>query len=136
MFLVIIFVCALTSESSPEKMIFGKQKKIIVIDPGHGGYDNGAQGPDETFEKNVSLTLARILAEELGNTYRVILTRTDDYWLDIPARTATANHVAADLFISIHTGGSYLHKASAMTLYYFKEVSGTTLSFETDPSTA
>jgi len=123
MFLVVIFVCALTSESSPEKMIFGNQKKIIVIDPGHGGYDNGAQGPDGTFEKNVTLTLARIIAEELGNTYRVILTRTDDYLLDIPARTAAANHLEADLFISIHAGGSFLHQASGMSLYYFKETS-------------
>ena len=134
MFLAVIFVCVLTSESSPEKMIFGNQKKIIVIDPGHGGYDNGAQGPDGTFEKNVTLTLARIIAEELGNTYRVILTRTDDYLLDIPARTAAANHLEADLFICIHTGGSFLHQASGMSLYYFKETSGPILTLETEPS--
>jgi len=134
MFLVVMLVCALATEANPKRMIFGKQKKIIILDPGHGGHDKGAQGPDETFEKNVTLTLARIIAEELGNTYKVILTRTDDYWLDIPARTAAANHLEADLFISIHTGGSFLHQASGMSLYYFKETSGPTLTLKTEPS--
>jgi N-acetylmuramoyl-L-alanine amidase len=134
MFLVVIFLCAFPKESSPEKMIFGKHKKIIVLDPGHGGYDNGAKGPDGTFEKNVTLSLARIMAEAFGDKYKVILTRTDDYWLDIPARTAAANHLEADLFICIHTGGSFLHQASGMSLYYYKETSGPILTLNAEPS--
>lgn len=134
MVLAVMYICPMITEANPANRRLDRQKKTVVLDPGHGGHDKGAQGPYGTFEKTVTLNLARMIATELGNSYRVILTRTDDYWLDIPARTATANHVAADLFISIHTGGSYLHKASAMTLYYFKAISGTTLSFETDPS--
>jgi N-acetylmuramoyl-L-alanine amidase len=134
MFMVVFILCALPMESSPEKIIFGKQKKIIVIDPGHGGYDNGAQGPNGTFEKNVTLYLARIMAEELGDTYKVILTRSDDYWLDIHARTAAANHLEADLFICIHAGGSFLHQASGMSLYYYKETSGPILTLDAEPS--
>ena len=129
-----MLVCSKVTEANPKKLSSGKQKKTIVLDPGHGGHDKGAQGPDGTFEKNVTLNLARMIAAELKKTYRVILTRTDDYWLDIPARTATANHVDADLFISIHIGGSFLHKASGISLFYFKEISGSTLWLETDPS--
>jgi len=75
-----------------------------------------------------------MIAKELANNYRAVLTRTGDYWLDIPARTASANHVEADLFISIHTGGSFLHQASGITLYYFKEFAEPSIASDTDPS--
>jgi N-acetylmuramoyl-L-alanine amidase len=110
------------------------QKKTIVIDPGHGGYEKGGQGPDGTFENTVTLKFAQVLAEELGKTYKTILTRTDDSWVDIPARSATANHVDADMFISIHTGGSFLHQASGMSLYYYQKTSKSTLTLDPDSS--
>ena len=94
------------------------QKKTIVLDPGHGGYDKGAQGPDGTFEKNVTMEFARVLAAKLEKTYKVVLTRTDDYLVDSLKRTAMANHLHADLFISIHTGGSFLHHARGISFYY------------------
>ena len=81
--------------------------QTVVIDPGHGGRDSGAIGPDGTTEKGVTLTLAQQIREELGDRYRTFLTRSDDYWMDVTARTATANHQKADLFISLHTGGGY-----------------------------
>ncbi len=133
-FLGIILICPKTLQANPKKPIFAKQKKTIVLDPGHGGYDNGALGPEGTFEKNVTLDLARMVAAELENTCRVILTRTDDYFLNIPSRTSMANHVKADLFISIHSGGSFLHQASGITLYFFKEISGPALTPDTEPS--
>ena len=133
-FLGILLICPGTLEANPKKPVFAKQKKTIVLDPGHGGHDKGALGPDGTFEKNVTLDLARMLATELKNTYRVILTRTDDYFLNIPSRTSMANHVKADLFISIHSGGSFLHQASGITLYFFKEISESTLTPNIDPS--
>ncbi|MGD9106159.1 MAG: N-acetylmuramoyl-L-alanine amidase [Desulfobacterales bacterium] len=105
-----------------------------MLDPGHGGHDNGALGPEGTFEKNVTLDLARMVATEFGNTYRVILTRTDDYFLDIPSRTSTANHAKADLFISIHAGGSFLHQVIGITLYFFKEIAEPVLTSDIDPS--
>jgi len=133
-FLGIILICPGTLQANPEKPIFAKQKKTIVLDPGHGGHDKGVLGPEGTFEKNVTLDLARMVATEFENTYLVILTRTDDYFLNIPSRTSTANHVKADLFISIHTGGSFLHQASGITLYFFKEVAELALTPDTDPS--
>ena len=104
------------------------------MDPGHGGHDKGALGPEGTFEKNITLDLARMVAKKFENTYRVILTRTDDYFLDIPSRTSAANHAKADLFISIHAGGSFLHQASGITLYFFNEIAAPTLTPDTDPS--
>ncbi len=133
-FFLLIFAFPVTTEANPKKMRFHLQKKTIVIDPGHGGYETGGQGPDGTFEKTVTLKFAQVLAEELGKTYKTILTRTDDYWVDIPARSATANHVDADMFISIHTGGSFLHQASGMSLYYYQKTSKSTLTLDPDSS--
>ncbi len=133
-FFLLIFAFPVTTEANPKKMRFHLQKKTIVIDPGHGGYEKGGQGPDGTFEKTVTLKFAQVLAEELGKTYKTILTRTDDYWVDIPARSATANHVGADMFISIHTGGSFLHQASGMSLYYYQKTSKSTLTLDPDSS--
>ena len=105
-------------------------KKIIVLDPGHGGHDKGAQGMNETYEKTVTLKLAHIIAKELKDKYMVFLTRTDDYWLDIPSRIDAANHSEADLFISIHSGGSFLHKASGIYIYYHNKISGSATILE------
>lgn len=113
---------------------FKAQQGVIVIDPGHGGNDTGGKGPDGAFEKTVGLNLARILAVELGKGYRVILTRTDDYGMEVSKRTSAANHASADVFISIHTGGSFLHQANGLSLYFYKEPSGFALAAAPDGS--
>lgn len=122
---------AIAKENS-SKLHFQIQEKTIAIDPGHGGYDKGAEGPDGTFEKNVTMEFARVLALELEKTYKVILTRTDDYWIDILERTAMANHMNADMFISIHTGGSFLHQARGISLYYYEKTSTSALMLEAE----
>lgn len=109
------------------------QKKTIVFDPGHGGYDIGVKGSDGTFEKTVTLTLARIIEEALEKKYRVHLTRTDDYGIDITERTAVANHLKSDLFISIHTGGSNVRKLSGISVFCFSEKWDPVLKPETGP---
>ena len=109
-------------------------RKTIVIDPGHGGHDTGAKGPEGTLEKTIALSLAQMLSNELKAQFRVVLTRTGDYWLDIPSRTAVANEAKADLFISIHTGGSYLHQASGLSLFFFKELSQVAPSTDNEKS--
>ncbi len=125
---VLALVCLLgVFPGHAKDLIVDQRHGVIVIDPGHGGHDRGAKGPEGTLEKTVTLNLARIIAVELSDTYKVILTRADDYELDVFGRTAAANHAAADLFISIHTGGSFQHQARGMSLYYYKEVSGPAL---------
>lgn len=94
----------------------------VVLDPGHGGLDGGAKGPEGVLEKTVTLTLAQMVAAVLETEHRVVLTRTGDYGLDIPARTAVANGAKADLLISIHTGGGFLHQASGLYVFYFKDL--------------
>ncbi len=128
----ILLPVILVAEGNAQKPDIVNYQKVIVVDPGHGGHDRGAKGPERTLEKTVTFNLARIIAVELSNTYKVILTRSDDYGLDLPSRTATANHEPADLFISIHTGGSFHHQAGGMTLYYFKEPLGPALTQTTE----
>ena len=78
----------------------------IVIDPGHGGKDPGAQGYLKgVVEKNVTLEISRRLARKIRKKLgcEVILTRNGDYYLSLKERIAIANRNNADLFISIHT---------------------------------
>ena len=116
----ILVLLGTVSEPHAAELTFGRQLKTVVLDPGHGGEDLGAQGTEGTLEKNVSLTLARIIADACGKQYKIKLTRTGDYGLDLRDRTATANHLKADLFISIHTGGSFRHRAAGMGVYYYE----------------
>ena len=62
-------------------------RKTIVIDPGHGGHDTGAKGPEGTLEKTIALSLAQMISDGLRAQFHVILTRTGDYWLDIPGNS-------------------------------------------------
>ena len=88
-----------------------------------GGRDIGAQGTGGSLEKDVVLSLAQRIESELKSKYKVTLTRTGDYRLDIPRRTDVANHLNADVFISIHTGGSFQHDAAGILIYYFQGTS-------------
>lgn len=95
-------------------------EKTIVIDPGHGGHDTGAVGTDGLKEKNIALMLARLLKAQLDGAFRVILTRTDDYWVDLDMRTATANYEKAALFLSLHAGSSRRQQTGGMTFCYYR----------------
>ena len=97
----------------------GKIRRI-VIDPGHGGHDPGAVGQNGSREKDVvlqmGLKLARELREELG--LDVVMTRTTDVFVELQERTAIANKVNADLFVSIHANASLNRAASGIETYY------------------
>jgi len=108
------------AQASTRQPLFDAFKSIIAIDPGHGGQDFGAKGPDGTLEKTVTLELARLLASELEPEFKVVLTRTDDYGVDLDNRTSMANHLKADIFISIHTGGSFVHSTTGTSIYYYQ----------------
>ena len=80
----------------------------IVIDAGHGGHDQGTQGPHGLVEKELVLDVAlRVgkLIEERMNA-EVIYTRSDDTFIPLEGRTAIANEKKADLFLSIHANSS------------------------------
>jgi N-acetylmuramoyl-L-alanine amidase len=74
-----------------------------VIDPGHGGIDNGTQARGES-EKNLVLGFALALRDrvEKAGKYRVVMTRTDDTFIPLADRVRIARHQSAALFVSIH----------------------------------
>ena len=79
----------------------------VVLDPGHGGKDNGAVGPDGLKEKDVTLDVAHRVAPALAaQGIQVVLTRDDDHFVSLEERTARANAFGADLFVSIHCNAS------------------------------
>jgi N-acetylmuramoyl-L-alanine amidase len=79
----------------------------VVVDPGHGGKDNGAVGSSGVKEKDVTLDVARRLAPVLVTSgIQVVLTRDDDRFVSLEERTAIANGFGADLFVSIHCNAS------------------------------
>jgi N-acetylmuramoyl-L-alanine amidase len=116
---ILLIVCG-GIPAAAKRPLVGDNKRIIVLDPGHGGQEPGARGPNGTLEKSVTLTLARMVAAVLGPAYEVTLTRTDDYQVDLVKRTALANHLNADLFISIHTGASFAHSTAGTSVYYYQ----------------
>ena len=81
----------------------GLSVRTILIDPGHGGKDPGAQGLYGVTEKDVNLRFAKILGEILRRKgFNVLYTRTTDVFIPLETRTEMANTKGADLFVSIH----------------------------------
>jgi N-acetylmuramoyl-L-alanine amidase len=78
--------------------------KSLMLDPGHGGVDQGAHGAQGLLEKNVNLEVTMRLQELLAEAgAKVVLTRNDDYYISLYERSFLANQLQVDLFISIHT---------------------------------
>jgi N-acetylmuramoyl-L-alanine amidase len=78
-------------------------RPVVVIDPGHGGIDNGTQAGGES-EKNLVLGFALALRDrvEKAGKYRVVMTRTDDTFIPLGDRVRIARNQSAALFVSIH----------------------------------
>jgi len=95
-------------------------KRVVVIDPGHGGEDPGTLGNGQLKEKDVVLDMARRLARRLearGN-YEVRLTRDGDYFVRLARRKEIANRHGGDIFISIH-GNSAPNRNACGTEVFF-----------------
>jgi N-acetylmuramoyl-L-alanine amidase len=97
------------------------ERTIIVIDPGHGGVEDGAVGRSGLREKDVTLDLARRLRQSLraaDANINVVLTRDEDRLVGLDERTAIANHNKADLFFSIHVNAAPRSSAKGAETYY------------------
>jgi N-acetylmuramoyl-L-alanine amidase len=102
--------------------------KVIVVDPGHGGSDTGAIGPDNVLEKNVTLAIATDLRKLLSDGgAKVIMTRSSDRDVtngeasdieELQARVDIANQANADLFISIHADACDEMEGGTTTYFY------------------
>ena len=73
---------------------------MIVLDPGHGGLDRAR--PVETLEKDVVLSFARVVKEDLEQRYSVFMTRDGDSFISLADRVRFARRHHADLLIAIH----------------------------------
>ncbi len=91
-----------------DKNPFLREKKVVVIDPGHGGDDPGAIGRRGLREKDVTLDIAKRIKRILEERYNleVHLTRESDRYISLKKRTLFANRKNADLFVSIHANAS------------------------------
>ena len=91
----------------------------VVIDPGHGGIDSGAEGVSGTLEKRITLEFARELKAKLekSSKYAVVLTRDGDTFLRLDERVRIARQHSADLFISIHADTIKYRSVTGATVY-------------------
>ncbi|WP_372010269.1 N-acetylmuramoyl-L-alanine amidase [Paenibacillus chitinolyticus] len=105
----------------------GTSRYKIVIDPGHGGKDPGAAGVSGKQEKAYTLALSKKVFDQLRQdpAFDVVMTRTDDTFVELGDRAQIANELGADAFISIH-GNTYKDP----------DVSGTETFYYADDSSA
>lgn len=102
----------------------GQQLKIM-LDPGHGGKDDGAAGRNGIREKFVALSLAKKVKRELerlakhqGYGIQIELTRKEDVFIPLKERVRIANDWGADVFVSIHLNSSPVPKARGFEVYF------------------
>jgi N-acetylmuramoyl-L-alanine amidase len=97
-------------------------RRVVVLDPGHGGIDAGTTGIDGTKEKDVVLDEARRLAKVLEKRgYVVHLTRDSDVYIPLRQRVSIARGYNADLFISLHADSNPDAKVSGASVYTLSE---------------
>lgn len=108
-----------TPPTEPSETVSPLRKPLIVIDPGHGGADPGAIGPNKSREKDITLSAAKILKNNLEATgrYRVALTRSNDTYIKLSKRVAIARDKEADLFISLHADSIDKADVSGASIY-------------------
>ena len=108
-------------EEEPEEKANSKanRKRIIVLDPGHGGKDPGAIGATyKTQEKTITLSMGKELKQILQSKgYVVYLTRENDIFIPLRQRTKIAQQRKADLFMSIHADSAYNRNATGLSIY-------------------
>jgi N-acetylmuramoyl-L-alanine amidase len=97
-------------------------RPLVVIDPGHGGFDPGA-GTGEIKEKAVALAIALAVRERLleGGGIRVAMTRDDDRFVPLSQRPGIARQLGADLFVSIHADSADADGARGASVYVLSE---------------
>lgn len=105
----------------PASRLAGVRKRVVVIDPGHGGADPGAIGLSGIHEKNITLAVSKAIAKRLEatNRYEVVLTRKKDKFIRLRHRVAKARAAGGELFLSIHADtirNSQVRGASVYTL--------------------
>ena len=98
------------------------KRHTIILDPGHGGKDPGAKISDEIQEKDINLNYAKMLQEYLSRAgFNVILTRSEDQFLDLKTRVNVVDENQGDMMVSIHFGYHTNTAKSGPSVYYAKD---------------
>jgi N-acetylmuramoyl-L-alanine amidase len=103
---------------------------LIAVDAGHGGEDPGARGRRGTYEKDVTLAIARRLKARIDDTpgMRAILIRDGDYFIPLVGRVEKARKAHADLFVSIHADAFVKSRARGSSVFALSEHGATSAS--------
>lgn len=103
---------------------------VIALDAGHGGEDPGALGRRGTREKDVTLSIARKLKEQIDSTsgMRAVLIRDGDYFIPLSGRVEKARRAHADLFVSIHADAFIKPHARGSSVFALSEGGATSAS--------
>ena len=97
----------------------------MVIDPGHGGDDDGAKGRKGLKEKDVALGLALALQAQLQRQgFEALLTRQEDVFIPVWDRTRIANESGADLFVSLHLNAARARAAKGSEVFFLSQAAG------------
>lgn len=107
--------------------------KVVVVDAGHGGHDSGARGGKDkaTLEKNLTLQIAKLVAQELtAQGASVIMTRSDDTFIPLRERPGIANRAGADFFVSVHINSNTVDNKTSgqITFYHMQDPMGILLA--------
>lgn len=97
--------------SAPANRSASLRQRVVVVDAGHGGPDNGMSGPigvpKKVYEKNITLSFAKVLRAALEQReIHVVMTRTTDTLIALGDRGRIANQAKADLFVSVHVNAA------------------------------
>ena len=121
------------AENKNEPLMMNQQGDrliTIAIDAGHGGEDPGAHGANGSFEKNITLKIAKKLKEKIDAepNMRGILTRDGDYFIPLHGRVVKARNAKADLFVSIHADAFTNQAARGSSVFALSERGATSAS--------
>ncbi|MBL8443566.1 MAG: N-acetylmuramoyl-L-alanine amidase [Zoogloeaceae bacterium] len=105
-------------DNTPTNRLF-----TVVLDAGHGGEDPGAIGRRGSYEKDVTLSIAKRLQKKIDAepNMRAVLTRNGDYFVPLQKRVAIARRVQGDLFVSIHADAFVRPEAHGSSVYVLSE---------------
>jgi N-acetylmuramoyl-L-alanine amidase len=117
---VALLLAPASAPGTPEAAPPSARPLVVVLDPGHGGHNAGALGVAGVHEKHLTLAMAQRVARLLADlpAVRVVLTRTDDRFLDLGERTAFADAAGADAFVSLHCNASTSAEAHGIETFF------------------
>lgn len=113
----------LTEPTADSRQTVSKGQLLVMIDPGHGGEDPGAIGPQGTKEKHIVLDIGKRLRDLINasDNMRAQLTRSQDIFIPLATRVAIARKAKADIFVSVHADAFTSPKARGSSVFVLSE---------------